>query len=111
MYMTNISTRFCCLVLTALDLNILSFILITIITGGSGCKDIKGIEISVCQRMDGMTSQLPIYYCVQRPQISLVPSVATCGTDGAQWTYGINWSEGDSSLEVVDGLEGKTIEG
>lgn len=83
----------------------------SILIGGSGCKDIKGIEISVCQRMDGMTSQLPIYYCVQRPQISLVPSVATCGTDGAQWTYGINWSEGDSSLEVVDGLEGKTIEG
>ncbi|KAF3838782.1 hypothetical protein F7725_010550 [Dissostichus mawsoni] len=39
---------------------------------------------------------------------------AVCGHkqqhDGGQFTYGINWSEGDGSLEVVDGLEGKTIE-
>ncbi|KAK7922610.1 hypothetical protein WMY93_009512 [Mugilogobius chulae] len=82
----------------------------SILIGDSGCKDTRGMEISVSQRVEGITSQLPIYYCMERPQISLVPSVATCGTDGGHLINGINWSEGDSSLEIVDGLEGKTIE-
>lgn len=81
-----------------------------ILIGDSGCKAIRGMEISVSQRVEGITSQLPIYYCMERPHISLVPSVATCASDGGPLTHGINWSEGDSSLEVVDGLEGKTIE-
>ncbi len=79
-------------------------------TGDSGCSDIRGMEMSVSQRVEGITSQLPMFYCLMRPHISLVPSVATNGTDCGQLTHGINWSEGDSSLEVVDGLEGKTIE-
>lgn len=62
------------------------------------------------QRVEGITSQLPMFYCMMRPHISLVPSVVTNITDSGQLNYGINWSEGDSSLEVVDGLEGKTIE-
>uniref|UniRef100_A0A3B4A036 Uncharacterized protein n=1 Tax=Periophthalmus magnuspinnatus TaxID=409849 RepID=A0A3B4A036_9GOBI len=76
----------------------------------SGCKDIRGLEICVSQRVEGITSQLPIYYCMERPHISLVPSAATCGIDEDHLINCINWSEGDSSLEVVDGLEGKTIE-
>lgn len=68
------------------------------------------MEISVSQRVEGITSQLPTFYCMMRPHISLVPSVATDSTDRGYFTYGINWSEGDSSLEVVDGLEGKTVE-
>lgn len=68
------------------------------------------MEISVSQRVEGITSQLPMFYCMMRPHISLVPSVAANSADGGHVTYGINWSEGDSSLEVVDGLEGKTIE-
>lgn len=81
-----------------------------ILIGDSDCKDIRGIETSVSQRMEGITSLLPIYYCMERPHISLVPSVAACTAGGSQLTHGINWSEGDSSLEVVDGLKGKTIE-
>lgn len=81
-----------------------------ILIGDSSCKDIRGMEISVSQRVEGITPHLPIYYCMERPHISLVPSVAACASDGSQLTHGINWSEGDSSLEVVDGLEGKTIE-
>uniref|UniRef100_A0A8C6WGT7 Adenosine deaminase domain containing 1 (testis-specific) n=1 Tax=Neogobius melanostomus TaxID=47308 RepID=A0A8C6WGT7_9GOBI len=81
-----------------------------VLIGDSGCKDIRGMEISVSQRVEGITSLLPLYYCMERPHISLVPSVAACPADGSQLTHGINWSEGDSSLEVVDGLEGKTIE-
>uniref|UniRef100_A0A671W6N7 Adenosine deaminase domain containing 1 (testis-specific) n=1 Tax=Sparus aurata TaxID=8175 RepID=A0A671W6N7_SPAAU len=82
----------------------------SILVGDSGCSDIRGMEISVSQRVEGITSQLPTFYCMMRPHISLVPSVATDSTDRGYFTYGINWSEGDSSLEVVDGLEGKTIE-
>ncbi|XP_072290479.1 adenosine deaminase domain-containing protein 1 [Eucyclogobius newberryi] len=82
----------------------------SILIGDSGCKDTRGMEISVSQRVEGITSQLPIYYCMERPHICLVQSVATCGKDGGHLKNGINWSEGDSSLEVVDGLEGKTIE-
>lgn len=68
------------------------------------------MEISVSQRVEGITSHLPMYYCMMRPHISLVPSVATNSTNSGQVTNCINWSEGDSSMEVVDGLEGKTIE-
>lgn len=63
------------------------------------------------QRVEGITSQLPMFYCMMRPHISLVPSVATNNiSDSGHMTYGINWSEGDGSLEVVDGLDGKTVE-
>ncbi|KAM9357356.1 adenosine deaminase domain-containing protein 1 [Symphorus nematophorus] len=82
----------------------------SILIGDSGCTDIRGMEISVSQRVEGITSQLPMFYCMMRPHISLVPSVAVSSTDSSQLTYSINWSEGDSSLEVVDGLEGKTVE-
>ncbi|KAA8588606.1 hypothetical protein FQN60_009951 [Etheostoma spectabile] len=78
--------------------------------GDIDCSDIRGMKISVSQRVEGITSQLPMFYCMMRPYISLVPSVATNSADKCQLTYGINWSEGDSSLEVVDGLEGKTVE-
>ncbi|KAK2848811.1 hypothetical protein Q5P01_008645 [Channa striata] len=82
----------------------------SILIGDSGCSDIRGMEISVNQRAEGITSQLPLFYCMIRPHITLVPSVATNSPESGQLTYGINWSEGDSTLEVVDGLEGKTIE-
>lgn len=78
--------------------------------GDSGCTDIRGMEISVSQRVEGITSQLPMYYCMMRPYISLVPHVATNSSDIGQVTYSANWSEGDSSIEIVDGLEGRTIE-
>uniref|UniRef100_A0A8C9XSU2 Adenosine deaminase domain containing 1 (testis-specific) n=1 Tax=Sander lucioperca TaxID=283035 RepID=A0A8C9XSU2_SANLU len=82
----------------------------SILIGDIDCSDIRGMKISVSQRVEGITSQLPMFYCMMRPYISLVPSVATNSADKCQLTYGINWSEGDSSVEVVDGLEGKTVE-
>ncbi|XP_029369082.1 adenosine deaminase domain-containing protein 1 [Echeneis naucrates] len=84
----------------------------SILIGESCASNIRGMEISVSQRVEGVTSQLPTFYCMIRPHISLVPSVAMRGTDGTngQLTCGINWSEGDSSIEVVDGLKGKTID-
>uniref|UniRef100_A0A3Q1EI47 Adenosine deaminase domain containing 1 (testis-specific) n=1 Tax=Acanthochromis polyacanthus TaxID=80966 RepID=A0A3Q1EI47_9TELE len=82
----------------------------SILIGDSDCREIRGMEISVSQRVEGITSQLPMFYCMMRPHISLVPSVATNSPGSSQLTYSVNWSEGDSSLEVVDGLEGKTID-
>uniref|UniRef100_A0A3B5M714 Uncharacterized protein n=1 Tax=Xiphophorus couchianus TaxID=32473 RepID=A0A3B5M714_9TELE len=81
----------------------------SILVGDSGCTEIRGMEMSVNQRVEGITSLLPMFYCMMRPHISLVPSVVTSDT-GSQLTCGINWCEGDGSVEVVDGLEGKTIE-
>ncbi|XP_059202893.1 adenosine deaminase domain-containing protein 1 isoform X2 [Centropristis striata] len=82
----------------------------SILVGDIGCSDTHGMEFSVSQRVEGITSQLPMFYCMMRPQISLVPSVATNNTGKCQTTNSINWSEGDGSLEVVDGLTGRTVE-
>lgn len=68
------------------------------------------METSVCQRVEGITPRLPTYYCMMRPHIGLAPSVVPCGNYGGPTTHCVNWSEGDGSVEVVDGLEGKTIE-
>uniref|UniRef100_A0A3B5AAJ1 Adenosine deaminase domain containing 1 n=1 Tax=Stegastes partitus TaxID=144197 RepID=A0A3B5AAJ1_9TELE len=81
-----------------------------ILIGDTDCSEIRGMEIAVSQRVEGITSQLPMFYCMIRPHISLVPPMAMNSPGSSQLTYSINWSEGDSSLEVVDGLEGKTID-
>lgn len=78
--------------------------------GSSGCTDVRGMEISVSQRVEGITSQLPIHYCMVRSRISLVPQVAASSSDDAQLSQAVNWSEGDGSIEMVDGLTGKTVE-
>ncbi|XP_069002574.1 adenosine deaminase domain-containing protein 1 [Embiotoca jacksoni] len=83
----------------------------SILVGDADCVDIRGMEISVCQRSERITTQLPMFFCMIRPHISLVPYVASTSTDGDPVAHGINWSQGDTSLEVVDGLQGKTIEG
>ncbi|XP_070692526.1 adenosine deaminase domain-containing protein 1 [Pempheris klunzingeri] len=82
----------------------------SILIGDSDCSDTRGMEISVSQRVEGITSQLPMFYCMMRPHISLVPSVTIGSGNSSHLTYGLNWSEGDSSLEVVNGLVGKTVE-
>ncbi|CAG04678.1 unnamed protein product, partial [Tetraodon nigroviridis] len=68
------------------------------------------MEISVGQRVEGITSQLPIHYCVVRSHLSLAPQVAASSSEEAQPTQSVNWSEGDGSIEIVDGLKGKTVE-
>uniref|UniRef100_A0A8C2ZE33 Adenosine deaminase domain containing 1 (testis-specific) n=1 Tax=Cyclopterus lumpus TaxID=8103 RepID=A0A8C2ZE33_CYCLU len=81
-----------------------------ILVGDIGCSDVRGMKISVSQRVEGITPQLPTFYCMMTPHISLVPAVAAGGAAECRLSYALNWSEGDCSLEVVDGLEGKTIE-
>lgn len=68
------------------------------------------MKMSVSQRVEGITSLLPMYYCMMRPHIRLVPSVADTSISSSRIANSLNWSEGDGSLEVVDGLLGKTIE-
>ncbi|XP_041713443.1 adenosine deaminase domain-containing protein 1 [Coregonus clupeaformis] len=84
----------------------------SILVGDVSCGDVRGMEIAVNQRVDGITPRLPMYYCVYRPHISLVSTACPEGgaNTNSQWSHGINWSQGDVSLEVVDGLEGKTVE-
>ncbi|XP_075904139.1 adenosine deaminase domain-containing protein 1 isoform X2 [Nelusetta ayraudi] len=82
----------------------------SILVGDSSCTDVRGMEMSVCQRVEGITPRLPTYYCMMRPHVSLVPSPVPHGTRGGPMTHCVNWSDGDSSVEVVDGLEGKTTE-
>lgn len=82
----------------------------SILIGDESCSNPRGMEIAVNQRVDGITTKLPIYYCVHRPHISLVANIASSGWHTAQRTLSINWSQGDVSLEVVNGLEGKTVE-
>uniref|UniRef100_A0AAY4B904 Adenosine deaminase domain-containing protein 1 n=1 Tax=Denticeps clupeoides TaxID=299321 RepID=A0AAY4B904_9TELE len=86
----------------------------SIFIGSEGCGDTRGMEISVNQRVDGVTSRLPMYYCVYRPHILVVPAVmppaASVDQMSAQKTLCINWCQGDVSLEVVDGLQGKSVE-
>lgn len=78
--------------------------------GDPSCSDIRGVEIAINQRVGEITSHLPMFYCTTRPHISLVPCVAPDKPVGDHLTHSINWSEGDSSVEVVDSLEGKTVE-
>ncbi|KAM9385709.1 LOW QUALITY PROTEIN: adenosine deaminase domain-containing protein 1 [Pholidichthys leucotaenia] len=82
----------------------------SILKGDSDCSEIRGMEICVCERVEGLTFELPLFYCMVRPEISLVTSVASISSGSNQLTIGVNWSEGDSSVEVVDGPEGKTTE-
>ncbi|KAM6980815.1 adenosine deaminase domain-containing protein 1 [Aplochiton taeniatus] len=82
----------------------------SILIGDLSCGDVRGLEIAVNQRVDGITSRLPMYYCVCRAHISLVPAMTSDSPSPAQRSsLSLNWSEGDISVEVVDGLEGRTV--
>ncbi|KAI4899921.1 hypothetical protein NFI96_019496 [Prochilodus magdalenae] len=82
----------------------------SILIGDESCSDTRGMEVAVNQRVDGITSKLPMYYCVYRPHISLVPSAMTTDPHSTQKSLSLNWTQGDVSLEVVDSLEGKIVE-
>ncbi|XP_054648866.1 adenosine deaminase domain-containing protein 1 isoform X3 [Dunckerocampus dactyliophorus] len=83
----------------------------SILIGDSGCGDTRGMELAVIRRTETITFQLPMFYCMMRPQIFTVPPVASSsGDDDLQVAYSLNWSEGDISIEVVDGLSGRTLD-
>ncbi|XP_049606001.1 adenosine deaminase domain-containing protein 1 isoform X1 [Syngnathus scovelli] len=80
----------------------------SILIGDLGGGNIHGMEMTVNRRTEGITAQLPMFYCMMRPLICTVPSVASGSPDNGPVTYSFNWSESDPSIEVVDGLTGKT---
>ncbi|NWZ52048.1 ADAD1 protein, partial [Haliaeetus albicilla] len=83
----------------------------SILVGNGNCKDTRGLEIAIKQRVDdALTSKLPMPYLVNRSHTYLVNAAHSIQTDFQQRSLSLNWSLSDTSLEVVDGLSGKTTE-
>ncbi|XP_007116134.2 adenosine deaminase domain-containing protein 1 [Physeter macrocephalus] len=79
-----------------------------ILVGDGNCSDTRGLEIAIKQRVDdALTSKLPMFYLVNRPHISLVPSAYPFQTNLEYKFLSLNWAQGDISLEIVAGLSGK----
>ncbi|NXH87797.1 ADAD1 protein, partial [Edolisoma coerulescens] len=82
-----------------------------ILVGNGSCKDTKGLDITIKQRLDDeLISKLPVPYLVNRSHTYLVKAALPVQTDLNQWSLSLNWTLSDASLEVVDGLSGKTTE-
>nr|XP_033794398.1 adenosine deaminase domain-containing protein 1 isoform X3 [Geotrypetes seraphini] len=83
----------------------------SILIGDAKCTDTRGLEMAIKQRVDdSLTSKLPMFYLVNRPYISLVESLYPVQMNSTNGSLSLNWSQGDMSLEVVDGLKGKIID-
>uniref|UniRef100_A0A8C0FUR2 Adenosine deaminase domain-containing protein 1 n=1 Tax=Bubo bubo TaxID=30461 RepID=A0A8C0FUR2_BUBBB len=83
----------------------------SILVGNGNCKDTRGLEIAIKQRIDdALTSKLPMPYVVNRSHTYLVNAARPIQMDYTQRSLSLNWSLSDTSLEVVDGLNGKTTE-
>nr|XP_025978271.1 adenosine deaminase domain-containing protein 1 [Dromaius novaehollandiae] len=83
----------------------------TILIGDGNCKNTRGLEITVKQRIDdALSSKLPMLYLVNRSHTYLVNAAHPVQMDTQQRSLSLNWSLSDTSLEVVDGLSGKTTE-
>ncbi|XP_072481297.1 adenosine deaminase domain-containing protein 1 isoform X3 [Notamacropus eugenii] len=83
----------------------------SILVGDGSCSDTRGLEIAIKQRVDdALTSKLPMFYLVNRPNISLIPTVYPLLTDLECKSLSLNWAQGDISLEIVDGINGKITE-
>ncbi|NWU67905.1 ADAD1 protein, partial [Pterocles burchelli] len=82
-----------------------------ILVGNGNCQDTRGLEMAIRQRVDdALTSKLPMPYLVNRSHTYLVNAAHPVQTDFKQNSLSLNWSLSDASLEVVDGLKGKTTE-
>ncbi|NXS37512.1 ADAD1 protein, partial [Pomatostomus ruficeps] len=82
-----------------------------ILVGDGSRKDTKGLDITIKQRLDDeLTSKLPVPYLVNRSHIYVVKAALPIQTDLNQWSLSLNWTLSDASLEVVDGLSGRTTE-
>ncbi|XP_006125663.2 adenosine deaminase domain-containing protein 1 [Pelodiscus sinensis] len=80
----------------------------SILVGDGNCSDTRGLEIAIKQRVDdALISKLPMFYLVNRPHISLVTATHPVQMDLEHRSLSVNWSQGDTSLEIVDGLNGK----
>lgn len=92
------------------DLKFLSVVCFCFL-GDGNCSDTRGLEIAINQRVDdALTSKLPMFYLVNRPHISLVPTAYPLQINLDHKSLSLNWAQGDNSLEIVDGLSGKITE-
>ncbi|XP_010218631.1 PREDICTED: adenosine deaminase domain-containing protein 1 [Tinamus guttatus] len=83
----------------------------TILIGDGNCKDTRGLEIAIKQRIDdALSAKLPMLYLVNRSHTYLVNATHSVQMVTEQRSLSLNWSLSDTSLEVVDGLSGKTTE-
>ncbi|XP_026703687.1 adenosine deaminase domain-containing protein 1 [Athene cunicularia] len=82
-----------------------------ILVGNGNCNDTRGLEIAIKRRVDdALASKLPMPYVVNRAHTYLVNAAHPIQMDYTQRSLSLNWSLSDTSLEVVDGLNGKTTE-
>ncbi|NXL29760.1 ADAD1 protein, partial [Glaucidium brasilianum] len=82
-----------------------------ILVGNGNCSDTRGLEIAIKRRVDdALTSELPMPYVVNRSHTYLVNAAYPVQMGYTQRSLSLNWSLSDKSLEVVDGLNGKTTE-
>ncbi|CAN2388864.1 adenosine deaminase [Pristimantis euphronides] len=82
----------------------------TMIVGDANCTDTRGLEIAIKRRIDDtLTSRLPMFYLVHRPYISIATAVHQ-SLPVAGNRLSLNWSQGDNTMEIVDALQGKTIQ-
>ncbi|XP_073459627.1 adenosine deaminase domain-containing protein 1 [Aquarana catesbeiana] len=82
----------------------------SIIVGDANCNSTRGLEIALKQRIDdAFTSRLPMFYLVNKPYISIVTAANSVQTASGN-CFSLNWSQGDSSLEIVDAFLGKITE-
>lgn len=87
------------------------WLILSCFLGNGSCRDTKGLDITIKQRLDDeLISKLPVHYLVNRSHIYLVKAALPIQTDLNQWSLSLNWTFSDASLEVVDGLSGKTTE-
>ncbi|KFP86974.1 Adenosine deaminase domain-containing protein 1, partial [Apaloderma vittatum] len=83
----------------------------SILVGNGNCTSTRELEVAINQRVsDGLTSQLPVPYVVNRSHTYLVNAAHPIRTDFKQRSLSLNWSLSDASLEIVDGLNGKITE-
>ncbi|KFQ44182.1 Adenosine deaminase domain-containing protein 1, partial [Nestor notabilis] len=83
----------------------------SILVGNGNCKDTRGLKLAIRQRVDdAFTLKLPMPYVVNRSHTYLVNAAHPIQTNVKQMSLSLNWSLSDLSLEVVDGLDGRTTE-
>ncbi|XP_061209597.1 adenosine deaminase domain-containing protein 1 [Neopsephotus bourkii] len=83
----------------------------SILVGNGNCEGIRGLKLAIRQRVDdALTLKLPMPYLVNRSHIYLVNAAHPVQTYFKQTSLSLNWSLPDTSLEIVDGLHGKTTE-
>ncbi|XP_038648314.1 adenosine deaminase domain-containing protein 1-like isoform X2 [Scyliorhinus canicula] len=80
----------------------------SILIGDANCVDTRGVEVAIKQRVDdSLTSKLPNFYIVSKPQICLTETAYPCHPNSIHKTLSLNWSQSDCLVEVVNGATGR----